>query len=634
MVPEQESLQHSSFHALYSINMNNRPQDGQRCGQEATSINRSLLRLLASSGSDDGVDHSPAPSTQSIAGHLQLSQPQQNQLLLQTPQLALTVADALLVPTTAAVDPGPSSAAAMALRSAVLENNRSLGLFSSPLLQPRQQEQPQYYQLPPDVIRALLPQNQQRQPAEFRIDGSTNSIINNNFVWQLGVAPRNSNNGWELGGGSLLQERHGGDLTPELIASISSQLPSSTNTTVASMGWANPHPRALSLQARAASAAETAVPATALNTTSRSPLQEEALQLLLAASTMAIPSAARSTEPALPFHLALLIAQQQADALPNGVPPPPQAQLLQLSGVNTRLTATAAAAAEPGAMATASSAAPLTSTSQQQGDRAAEEASLSDSSVSNSSCGGMEDIAALPGATVDTYHGQCPQQTADGNSRSQADSFLSQKCRSSRCKKRGIGLITRENRGQDEAVAFAETKAGTDRLDGGHEARKATSMTTASAVPPDPPASTRKPRTKRKYNHESFAQKLHRIVTNLENSGRGHIMSLLDEGGLWVHKPDVFVEEVMPQYFRGTTWACFRRQLFSYRFPVQKDGPNKGAFCNPHFLRGRPELCATIERDDKYDKKSKSSREIEMAETMSTRANHAYLGEANEEFSD
>ncbi|KAL7577317.1 hypothetical protein ACA910_002055 [Epithemia clementina (nom. ined.)] len=110
-------------------------------------------------------------------------------------------------------------------------------------------------------------------------------------------------------------------------------------------------------------------------------------------------------------------------------------------------------------------------------------------------------------------------------------------------------------------------------------------------------------RNKRKYEHESFAQKLHRIVTNLENEGNEDIMSFLDEGGLWVHEPDIFVKEIMPKYFRGNTWASFRRQLFSYQFPIVKHGRHKGAFQNPHFLRGRPELCARIIRDDKYDKK-------------------------------
>ena len=110
-------------------------------------------------------------------------------------------------------------------------------------------------------------------------------------------------------------------------------------------------------------------------------------------------------------------------------------------------------------------------------------------------------------------------------------------------------------------------------------------------------------RKKRKYDHESFAQKLHRIVTTLEAEGKGHIMSFLDEGGLWVHEPTVFVEKIMPNYFRGNTWASFRRQLFSYRFPIVKQGRLKGAFTNPLFLRGHPELCERIIRDDKYDKK-------------------------------
>ncbi|KAL7561279.1 hypothetical protein ACA910_022550 [Epithemia clementina (nom. ined.)] len=116
---------------------------------------------------------------------------------------------------------------------------------------------------------------------------------------------------------------------------------------------------------------------------------------------------------------------------------------------------------------------------------------------------------------------------------------------------------------------------------------------------------TRTPkRKKRKYSHESFVQKLHRVVTDLESTGRSDVVSFLEEGGLWVHKPDVFVKQIMPQYYRGNTWACFRRQLFSYGFPMEKSGENKGAYLNTSFLRGHPELCAFIERDDRYDKKT------------------------------
>ncbi|KAL7562618.1 hypothetical protein ACA910_002521 [Epithemia clementina (nom. ined.)] len=110
---------------------------------------------------------------------------------------------------------------------------------------------------------------------------------------------------------------------------------------------------------------------------------------------------------------------------------------------------------------------------------------------------------------------------------------------------------------------------------------------------------------KRKYDHEAFPQKLHRLITDVEEQGRGDIISFLDEqngGGFWVHQPQVFVEQVMGHSFRGNSWASFRRQLFSYKFPIQKQGCLKGAYRNPLFLRGRPDLSKHIERDDKYDR--------------------------------
>ncbi|KAL7577328.1 hypothetical protein ACA910_002066 [Epithemia clementina (nom. ined.)] len=115
-------------------------------------------------------------------------------------------------------------------------------------------------------------------------------------------------------------------------------------------------------------------------------------------------------------------------------------------------------------------------------------------------------------------------------------------------------------------------------------------------------------RTKRRYTHEPFPQKLHRIVTALEAKGKDHIVSFLDGGGVWFHDRDIFVNEVLPKYFRCHCWSSFRRQLFSYSFPaVTQPRREKGAFTNPFFLRGRPELCSRIIRDDKHDKKKKRS---------------------------
>ncbi|KAL7561289.1 hypothetical protein ACA910_022557 [Epithemia clementina (nom. ined.)] len=111
-------------------------------------------------------------------------------------------------------------------------------------------------------------------------------------------------------------------------------------------------------------------------------------------------------------------------------------------------------------------------------------------------------------------------------------------------------------------------------------------------------------RKKRKYDHESFAQKLHRMITETELQGKGDIISFLNDnsGGFQVHKPIRFVKDIMPNFLRCSTWSSFRRQLFSYNFPVQKECPDKRVYTNPLFVRGRPDLCARIERDDRYDK--------------------------------
>ncbi|KAL7574100.1 hypothetical protein ACA910_014792 [Epithemia clementina (nom. ined.)] len=109
---------------------------------------------------------------------------------------------------------------------------------------------------------------------------------------------------------------------------------------------------------------------------------------------------------------------------------------------------------------------------------------------------------------------------------------------------------------------------------------------------------------KRKYTHEAFPHKLHRIVTQLEAEGKHHVVSFLKEGGIWVQDRQTFVNEIMPLYFRAQGWSSFRRQLFSYRFPALPPSERrKGAFTNPLFLRDKPELCNKIQRDDKHDKK-------------------------------
>ncbi|KAL7573413.1 hypothetical protein ACA910_006516 [Epithemia clementina (nom. ined.)] len=110
-------------------------------------------------------------------------------------------------------------------------------------------------------------------------------------------------------------------------------------------------------------------------------------------------------------------------------------------------------------------------------------------------------------------------------------------------------------------------------------------------------------RNKRKYTHENFVHKLHRIVTQLEQEGNENVATFMTDGGIWVRDKDTFVNNIMPMNFRGQGWSSFRRQLFSYRFSALPPSSGKiGAYTNEYFKRGQPELCEQILRDDRHDK--------------------------------
>lgn len=113
---------------------------------------------------------------------------------------------------------------------------------------------------------------------------------------------------------------------------------------------------------------------------------------------------------------------------------------------------------------------------------------------------------------------------------------------------------------------------------------------------------------RRDYHHESFPQKLHRLVTALEEDGRDDIISFTgdDTPGFFLNQPEEFEQNIMPKFFRGRKLSTFRRQLVFYGFFRQRKGPLQGAFVNPHFVRGKPELIQHIVRDDRYDDASPS----------------------------
>jgi len=95
----------------------------------------------------------------------------------------------------------------------------------------------------------------------------------------------------------------------------------------------------------------------------------------------------------------------------------------------------------------------------------------------------------------------------------------------------------------------------------------------------------------------SFPLKLQTMLDKLEAEGNTDAISWLPHGrGFLVHKPDIFVNDLMPAYFRQTKYSSFQRQLHMYSFQRITAGRDKGAYYHEHFLRGKPRLCQKMVR--------------------------------------
>ena len=94
-----------------------------------------------------------------------------------------------------------------------------------------------------------------------------------------------------------------------------------------------------------------------------------------------------------------------------------------------------------------------------------------------------------------------------------------------------------------------------------------------------------------------FPWKLHDMLERVDIDGFEHIVSWQPHGrSFMVHKPDEFVEQVMPVYFNQTKFASFQRQLNLYGFRRITQGRDKGAYYHECFQRGRRNLCQGMHR--------------------------------------
>jgi hypothetical protein len=95
-----------------------------------------------------------------------------------------------------------------------------------------------------------------------------------------------------------------------------------------------------------------------------------------------------------------------------------------------------------------------------------------------------------------------------------------------------------------------------------------------------------------------FPWKLHEMLDNADVEGFSDIVSWLPGSthSFKVHQPGVFVEVIMPRYFKKIQFKSFRRQINMWGFERIKGGAGKGGYKHPNFIRGMPSLCCMMKR--------------------------------------
>jgi hypothetical protein len=98
-------------------------------------------------------------------------------------------------------------------------------------------------------------------------------------------------------------------------------------------------------------------------------------------------------------------------------------------------------------------------------------------------------------------------------------------------------------------------------------------------------------------SREPFPGKLYRLLVEAERNGNENIISFTQDGRAFkIHSREKFITKVSPTYFRQAKISSFVRQLNFYGFEKVSQGPNRGSFSHPFFIRENPELLMKIQR--------------------------------------
>jgi hypothetical protein len=136
-------------------------------------------------------------------------------------------------------------------------------------------------------------------------------------------------------------------------------------------------------------------------------------------------------------------------------------------------------------------------------------------------------------------------------------------------------------------------------------------------------------------NKISFPVKLYRMLEDTEGKGLAWIVSWNEAGRAFrVHQPKIFVEEIMPHYFRQTKFKSFTRQLNLYGFQrvANRDVEQFGYYFHPRFRKGdKPAGCDVIQPfrklqnvDNASSKTSAEGNRVNFPDVIGGDAHHVF----------
>ena len=93
-----------------------------------------------------------------------------------------------------------------------------------------------------------------------------------------------------------------------------------------------------------------------------------------------------------------------------------------------------------------------------------------------------------------------------------------------------------------------------------------------------------------------FPGKLHKMMEYVEQEGLESTISWIQDGRAFkVNDPEKLVD-LLPMFFSQTKYRSFQRQLNMWHFEKILEGPDRGGWSHPYFIRGNKPLCAKMSR--------------------------------------